>query len=108
MTLGRLTTLSLAVALAAVRPSAPGTLAQAADPCGAKAAAPAAIRPLEPRESKLGRYGADKRGIRGLLQLSSAAATLRARHGVAGPAVVRPAASQDLNDIAILEDNGGD
>ena len=109
MTLGRLTTLSLAFAVAALRAPVPGALAQSGDPCGAaapKAAAPAASRSLEPRESKYGRYGADKRGIRGLLQLSSAAATLRARGGVAGPAAVRPAASQDLNDIAILEDNG--
>ena len=57
------------------------------------------------RAPKYGRFGADTRDIRELLQLSSVAAQARSHAAATG---ARPAADRDDNNIAILEDRDGD
>jgi hypothetical protein len=106
----RLAAASLAV-LALATPAGRNTSAQSANPCmAALQAAPVLSAASRAREPKYGRFGADARDIRELLQQSAAAAAGRGRiveQGRLHPAdVARPAS--DVNDIAVLEDNGGD
>ena len=109
MPLRRLAIVSLSVI--AVLPGSPlppaAALAQAPNPCVAALAdeGSSAMRAPASRASKYGRFGADSRDIRDLLQLSSASAQVRSR---AAAAVARPAADRDDNNIAILEDTQGD
>ena len=79
--------------------------AQSQNPCVAALAAEGAtaMRATPHREPKYGRFGADTRDIRDLLQLSSASAPARSRAATTG---ARPAADRDDNNIAILEDQG--
>lgn len=83
----------------------PPMLAQSQNPCVAALAAEGAtaLRASPGRAPKYGRYGADTRDIRDLLQLSSVAGQARSRAATIG---ARPAADRDENHIAILEDNG--
>ena len=85
----------------------PAAQAQSQNPCVAALAAEGAVamRATPARASKQGRFGADTQDIRELLQLSSAASQARAS---ATAIVARPAADRDDNNIAILEDRGGD
>ena len=55
------------------------------------------------RAPKYGRFGADTRDIRDLLQLSAVSSQARSRAASTG---ARPAADRDENNIAILEDRG--
>ena len=109
MPLRRLAIVSLAV-IAAV-PGSPlppmAALAQSENPCVAALAAEGvtAMRTPPGREPKDGRFGADTRDIRDLLQLSSVASQARSR---ATRQRARPAADRDDNNIAILEDRDGD
>jgi hypothetical protein len=82
-------------------------LAQSPNPCVAAlaTAGESALRTPLIRAPKYGRFGADTRDIRELLQLSSVMAESRSR---AATSTVRPAADRDDNHIAILEDNNGD
>jgi hypothetical protein len=63
------------------------------------------LRTPQRLESKRGRFGADSRDIRDLLQLESVASQARSR---AAANAARPTADRDDNNIAILEDQGGD
>jgi hypothetical protein len=108
MSLRRLAIVS--IALIAALPGSPGprpALAQSPDPCAAALAAEGvtAMRAPRSRASKYGRFGADTRDIRDLLSFSAAASQARSR---TLSAVARPTADRDENNIAILEDNGGD
>jgi hypothetical protein len=100
--------LSLAVTVAAWAPM--GSIgAQSANPCVAALASesPSVQRAAVSREPK-NRFGPDTRDIRDLLQLSALATRTRALDAADGrprpAATARPAA--DVNDIAVLEDNG--
>jgi hypothetical protein len=92
----------------------PSIVAQSQDPCATATTSVTARREAGPstslragqRERKYGRFGADSRDIRDLLQQSSMASRMRARGASTG--VVRPAADRDDNDIAILEDTNGE
>jgi hypothetical protein len=101
--------ISLAVTAAAWAP-ARSMQAQSANPCVAALSSDSASvqRAGLPREPKDGRFGSDTRDIRDLLQLSALATQIRALDAAAGrarpAATARPAA--DVNDIAVLEDNG--
>src|SRR6185436_21110623 len=83
--------------------------AQSANPCVAALASesPSVQRAAVSREPK-NRFGPDTRDIRDLLQLSALATQTRALDAADGrarpAATARPAA--DVNDIAVLEDNG--
>ena len=92
---------------AALRESSPMPvmLAQSQNPCVAALAGEGAtaMRAAPGRAPKYGRFGADTRDIRDLLQLSSFSSQARSR---AATTVARPAADRDDNNIAILEDNG--
>ena len=83
----------------------PQVQAQSANPCVAALATVGnmAMRTPPARLPKYGRFGADTRDIRELLQGSPAAA--RSRAAATG---ARPMADRDDNNIAILEDNNGD
>ena len=100
--------ISLAVTAAAWAPMR-SIRAQSANPCVAALASesPSVQRAAVSRELK-SRFGADTRDIRDLLQLSALATQTRALDAAdlrARPAATaRPAA--DVNDIAVLEDNG--
>ena len=100
--------ISLAVTGAAWAPMR-SIRAQSANPCVAALASesPSVQRAAVSRELK-SRFGADTRDIRDLLQLSALATQTRALDAAdlrARPAATaRPAA--DVNDIAVLEDNG--
>ncbi len=96
---------SLAVIAALPGSSAPPMLAQSQNPCVAALAAEGATPMRTPpgRTPKYGRFGADTRDIRDLLQLSSVASQARSHAATTG---ARPAADRDENNIAILEDNG--
>lgn len=100
--------ISLAVTAAAWAPMR-SIRAQSANPCVAALASesPSVQRAAVSRELK-SRFGADTRDIRDLLQLSALATQTRALDAAdlrARPAsTARPAA--DVNDIAVLEDNG--
>jgi hypothetical protein len=100
-----LVTLSLIATLPGSPVPPPVALAQSPDPCSAALAADTitAMRTPPVRARKYGRFGADTRDIRDLVQRSSAAASARSR---ALAATVRPAADRDENNIAILEDQG--
>ena len=104
MPLRWLALVSLVVVTAQPRPL---MLAQSQNPCVAALAAEGAavMRTPPARAPKYGRFGADTRDIRDLLQLSSAASQARSRATTTG---ARPAADRDDNHIAILEDNNGD
>ena len=79
-------------------------LAQSQNPCVAALAAEATTMRTPPgRAAKYGRFGADTRDIRDLLQLSALTSQAQSR---AATAVARPTADRDENNIAILEDNG--
>ncbi len=88
-------------------PSLPAP-AQSQNPCVAALAADraTATRAAPDSAQKYGRFGADSRDIRELLQFSAVASKARARESATGGA--RPAADRDENHIAILEDNNGD
>ena len=109
MRLRRVAAVSIAVMASASAPVR-SIQAQAANPCIAALAAPdlPAVSAARAREPKYGRFGADDRDIRDLLQQSAVAATIRNREAAPerarAAAVSRPAA--DVNDIAVLEDNG--
>lgn len=109
MPLRRLTLVSCAVIAAVSGSPVPmPALAQAANPCvAALATAGSLALPARPglAPAKQGRFGADTRDIRDLLQLSTMASQARTR---ATATVARPAASRDENNIAILEDQSGD
>lgn len=107
MPLRRLAIVSLAVIAALPGSPVPPMLAQSQNPCVAALAADAATAMRTPpgRAQKYGRFGADTRDIRDLLQRSSVASQARSRAAATG---ARPAADRDDNHIAILEDNGGD
>ncbi|HTH24596.1 MAG TPA: hypothetical protein VL919_05765, partial [Vicinamibacterales bacterium] len=100
--------ISLAVTAAAWAPMR-SIRAQSANPCVAALASesPSVQRAAVSRELK-SRFGADTRDIHDLLQLSALATQTRALDAAdlrARPAsTARPAA--DVNDIAVLEDNG--
>ena len=100
--------ISLAVTAAAWAPMR-SIRAQSANPCVAALASesPSVQRAAVSRELK-SRFGADTRDIRDLLQLTALATQTRALDAAdlrARPAATaRPAA--DVNDIAVLEDNG--
>ena len=100
--------ISLAVTAAAWAPMR-SIRAQSANPCVAALASesPSVQRAAVSRELK-SRFGADTRDIRDLLQLTALATQTRALDAAdlrARPAsTARPAA--DVNDIAVLEDNG--
>ncbi|MEO7133580.1 MAG: hypothetical protein ABI024_05100, partial [Vicinamibacterales bacterium] len=81
--------------------------AQPTDPCAAATAVAGAtaVRAPQNRETKRGGFGADSRDIRDLLQLESVASQARSR---AASTAARPTADRDDNNIAILEDQGGD
>src|SRR5918993_333059 len=64
-----------------------------------------ALRAPQGLEPKRGRFGVDSRDIRDLLHLDSIASQARPR---AAATRVRPTADRDDNNIAILEDQGGD
>jgi hypothetical protein len=83
-------------------------LTQSQDPCAtALADAPGRVtRTVTDHSDKRGHFGHDTRDVRDLLHLSSSAS--RARRARAAGAVVRPMADRDANNIAILEDHGGD
>lgn len=104
MSVRRLTVASLIIVAALPWLAAPpATMAQSQDPCaGAMTSAAAAREP----ERKYGRFGADSRDIRDLLQQSSIASQARAR--TASSERARPLADRDDNHIAILEDNNGE
>ena len=109
MPLRHLAIVSLAL-IAAVTgsPVSPVTAqAQSQNPCVAALAAEGAgaMRTAPNHAPKYGRFDADTRDIRDLLQLSSVSAQARSR---ATATVARPAADRDDNNIAILEDQGGD
>ena len=92
------------LALVAAITGSPVPAQTQADPCAAalgSAAAPVREARAVPR-SKYGRFGNDTRDVRDLLHFSAAA---QAR---AAAATARPAADRDDNNIAILEDRGGD
>ena len=107
MLLRRLAFVSLAVITALTGSSVPPMLAQSPNPCvAALAAEGAAVQRTPPvRAPKYGRFGADTRDIRDLLQLESVASHAQSRAATAG---AQPAADRDDNNIAILEDNNGD
>ncbi|MDO8681601.1 MAG: hypothetical protein Q7R30_24080 [Acidobacteriota bacterium] len=109
MPLRRLAIVSLAVIAALTASPVPPTaaLAQSPNPCVAALAAEGATAMRTPpfRAPKYGRFGADTRDIRDLLQLSAVSSQARSRATSTG---ARPAADRDDNNIAILEDNGGD
>ena len=100
--------ISLAVTAAAWAPMR-SIRAQSANPCVAALASesPSVQRAAVSRELK-SRFGADTRDIRDLLQLSALATQTRALD--AADLRARPAATArpavDVNDIAVLEDNG--
>ena len=110
MTLRLIAVVSLA--LIAALPGSPvasrPALAQSQNPCVAALAADraTAMRAAPDAAQKYGRFGADSRDIRDLLQFSAVASKARAREAAIGGA--RPAADRDENHIAILEDNNGD
>ena len=110
MTLRPIAVVSLA--LIAALPGSPvpslPALAQSQNPCVAALAADraTAMRAAPDAAQKYGRFGADSRDIRDLLQFSAVASKARAREAAIGGA--RPAADRDENHIAILEDNNGD
>ena len=85
-------------------------VAQAQDPCAAAVTSFAAARRPDPnaRERKYGRFGADRRDIRDVLQQSSVASQARARASAASADRVQPAADRDDQHIAILEDTNND
>jgi hypothetical protein len=85
----------------------PVVLAQSQNPCRTALASEAAtvMRTPPERVPKYGRFGADTRDIRDLLHRSSTAAQQRSR---TLSTVARPAADRDQNQVAILEDRGGD
>ncbi len=101
----------VALAVIAVVPGSPvpptAALAQSPNPCVSALAAEGATAMRTPpdRASKYGRFGADTRDIRDLLQLSSVASQAQARSS-ATATVARPAADRDESNIAILEDRG--
>ena len=105
----QLAIISLAAAVAAWAPAG-AIRAQSANPCVAALASQShsVQRAALTREPKDNRFGADTRDIRDLLQLSALATRTRALDAAAGrvrpAATARPAA--DVNDIAVLEDNG--
>lgn len=102
----RLAIMSLAV-LAAFTGWPTPALTQSPDPCAAALGRTSASAQRMPpsRARKYGRFGNDSRDVRDLLHLSSAAAQARVR---SGRQTSRPMADRDENNIAILEDNGGD
>ena len=116
MSLRKVTIASLIVVAALPwLPAAPPIVAQSQDPCATATTSAAARRPLAlrlrsgqagERERKYGRFGADTRDIRDLLQQSDAASQARAR--AASPDRSRPFADRDDNNIAILEDINGE
>ena len=81
--------------------------AQPVGPCAAaiRISGSAALRAPQGRDTKRGRFGADSRDIRDLLHLELIASKARSR---AASTAARPAADRDDNNIAILEDEGGD
>jgi hypothetical protein len=103
--------------LAAVTASSVPALTQAQDPCALALGQTSAstllgqgfsaqpMRTVPNRAAKYGRFGNDSRDVRDLLHLSSAASQARSR---AATLRARPMADRDENNIAILEDNGGD
>ena len=103
----RMALVSLALIAALPGSSLPPMLAQSQNPCVAALAAEVATPMRTPpgRAPKYGRFGADTRDIRDLLQLSSAASQARSR---ATAAAAGPMADRDENNIAILEDRDGD
>ncbi len=107
MHLRRLALVSLALIAALPGSSVPPMLAQSQNPCAAALAAEGvtAMRAPAGRAQKYGRFGADTRDIRDLLQHSSAASQARSR---ATATAAGPMADRDDNNIAILEDRDGD
>jgi hypothetical protein len=107
MSLRRLAIVSLAALAAFSGSPMHQVLAQSPNPCVAALATAGdlALRTSPVRAAKNGQFGADKRDIRDLLQLSSVTSQARAS---AATSTVRPAADRDDNNIAILEDNNGD
>jgi hypothetical protein len=109
MPLRRLAIVSLAMIAAVTASPVPPMAAQAQsqNPCVAALVAEGATAMRAPpgREPKEGRFGADTQDIRELLQLSSVASQARSYATATG---ARPAADRDDNNIAILEDRGGD
>jgi hypothetical protein len=107
MSLRRLAIVSLAVI--ATLPGSPvppmAALAQSQNPCMAALAAEdaTAMRTPPGPAPKYGRFGADTRDIRDLLQLSAVSSQTRSSGTATG---ARPAADRDENNIAILEDQG--
>ena len=102
----RLVIVVLALGIALTGSSSPA-LTQAQDACTAALGQPAgsAMRTVSDRARKYGRFGQDSRDVRDLLHLSAAASQARMRSGVQ---TARATADRDDNNIAILEDNGGD
>ena len=89
----------------ASHPASRSTALAQSDPCAAALAQDSRSSPArdsDPRSPKHGGQGADTRDVRDLLWTSSLASRARALDGVQA----RPAASQDINDVAVLEDDG--
>lgn len=105
MSLRRLAIIFVAATAAMPGSPVPAMLAQSQNPCAAALASERATSMRTPpgRSPKYGRFGADTRDIRDLLQLSSLNSPARSRAATIG---ARPAADRDENHIAILEDNG--
>jgi hypothetical protein len=107
MTLRRFAIASLSLVAVLSGSPVPLVQAQSPNPCVVALATvgPMSMRTSSTRLPKYGRFGADTRDVRELLQQSPAASPGRSRPATTG---ARPLADRDDNNIAILEDNNGD
>jgi hypothetical protein len=103
MRLRILTLFAATIAIVTLGENTTAILAQATDPCApALAQSDSAARANGPLSPKHDGFGADTRDVRDLLWTSTLAARTRAFDGGQS----RPAASQDINDLAVIEDDG--